>query len=179
MNRDSKFLSRVLRHEPELIDIRLDREGWVQVDELLRKLKKAGHTLSREQLRHIVDTNDKKRFTLSPDGRRLRAAQGHSIDVDLGLPAIAPPNTLYHGTASQNLDKIFEEGLKAGRRRQVHLSPDPENATRVGRRHGRPVVLRVDAGRMHADGCIFFRADNGVWLTDCVPSEYLGFGAMQ
>jgi putative RNA 2'-phosphotransferase len=176
MSRDSKFLSRVLRHEPELIDIQIDREGWVQVEELLRKLKKAGRALSRDQLRHIVDTNDKRRFTLSPDGRRLRAAQGHSIDVDLGLPAITPPDTLYHGTASQNLDKIFESGLNPGRRRQVHLSPDPETATRVGRRQGKPVVLRIDAARMHADGYAFFRADNGVWLTDTVPTKYLGFG---
>jgi putative RNA 2'-phosphotransferase len=178
MSRDSKFLARVLRHEPELIGIRLDREGWVEVDEILRKLKKAGRGLSREQLRDIVETSDKRRFTLSPDGRRLRAAQGHSLDVDLGLPAIAPPDTLYHGTASQALDAIFESGLTPERRRQVHLSSDPETASRVGRRHGKPVVLRVDAGRMHAEGHRFFCADNGVWLTSEVPAMYLGFGAM-
>lgn len=179
MSRDSKFLARVLRHEPDLINIRLDREGWVQVDELLRKLKQAGRKRSRDQLRQIVDTNDKRRFTLSLDGRRLRAAQGHSINVDLALPAIAPPDTLYHGTASQNLDKIFEGGLNAGRRRQVHLSSDPETATRVGRRHGKPVVLRIDAGKIHADGCAFFLSDNGVWLTYSVPAEYLSFGVIQ
>lgn len=177
MSRDSKFLSRVLRHEPELIDLQIDAQGWVWIDELLRRLKKAGRGLSRDRLLEIVETNDKQRFTISPDGRRLRAAQGHSIDVDLGLIAVRPPETLYHGTAAQSLDAIFESGLIPARRRQVHLSPDPETATRVGRRHGKPVVLRVDAGRMHADGCTFFKADNGVWLTDVVPTEYLGFGA--
>ncbi|WP_124112297.1 RNA 2'-phosphotransferase [Palleronia sp. THAF1] len=179
MSRPSKFLAKVLRHEPDLIDIQLDRHGWVQVDELLRKLKKVGHGLSKDELRHIVETNDKKRFSISEDGRRIRAAQGHSIEVDLGLPATRPPETLYHGTASQNLDKIFEGGLDPGRRRQVHLSPDPETATRVGRRHGKPIVLRVDARRMHADGWTFFCSDNGVWLTDAVPAEYLGFGVTQ
>lgn len=176
MSRDSKYLSRVLRHEPELIDLRIDRHGWVWINELLRQLKKAGRGLSRAQLLEIVETNDKKRFTISDDGRRIRAAQGHSIEVDLGLPAVAPPDTLYHGTASQSLDRIFESGLNPGRRRQVHLSQDPETATRVGRRHGKPVVLRVAAGRMHANGCTFFHADNGVWLTEAVPAEYLSFG---
>lgn len=179
MSNDSKFLARVLRHDPELIDIELDGHGWAAIDDLLRRLKKAGRGLSRLQLIEIVETNDKKRFTISEDGRRIRAAQGHSIDIDLGLPAVTPPPTLYHGTASQSLDRIFESGLNPGRRRQVHLSSDPEAATRVGARHGKPVVLSVDAGRMHADGCTFFRADNGVWLTDIVPAVYLGFGVIR
>ncbi|SEL62396.1 putative RNA 2'-phosphotransferase [Roseivivax marinus] len=179
MSRDSKFLSRVLRHEPELIEIRLDPQGWVLIDELLRKVKKVGRSLTREQLREIVETNDKRRFTLSSDGRRIRAAQGHSVDVDLGLSPQVPPEVLYHGTAAQNLDAIFQSGLDPGRRRQVHLSPDPETATRVGRRHGKPTVLRVDAGKMHADGHIFTCSDNGVWLTDSVPAGYLGFGVVK
>ena len=179
MSNDSKFLARVLRHEPGLIDIELDRHGWVAIDDLLRRLQKAGRGLSRIELIEIVETNDKKRFTISEDGRRIRAAQGHSIDVDLGLPAVTPPPTLYHGTASQSLDTIFESGLNPGRRHQVHLSPDPETARRVGARHGKPVVLRIDAAKMHADGRIFFRSENGVWLTEIVPAAYLGFGVMQ
>ena len=178
MSRDSKHLSRILRHEPELIGLKVDAQGWARIDELLRQLKRAGRGISEAQLLESVETNDKKRFTISPDGRRIRAAQGHSIDVDLGLPALTPPPTLYHGTASQNLDRIFERGLDPGRRLQVHLSSDPETAMRVGRRHGKPVVLRVDAARIYEDGCIFFRSDNGVWLTATVPSDYLGFGAM-
>lgn len=176
MGNDSKFLARVLRHEPELIGIPLDRHGWVQVDELLHKLKTVGRDLTRVQLLEIVELNDKRRFTLSSDGRRIRAAQGHSVEVDLELPSIIPPDTLYHGTASQSLDAIFETGLNPGRRRQVHLSPDPETATRVGQRHGKPTVLRIDAATMHAAGHAFYRADNGVWLTDSVPAAYLGFG---
>ena len=178
MSRDSKFLSRVLRHEPELIEIQLDPQGWVSVDDLLRRLKKAGRGLTRDQLQEIVQTNDKKRFTFSSDGHRIRAAQGHSVDVDLGLSPLVPPNVLYHGTAAQNLDAIFQMGLNPSRRRQVHLSLDQETAIRVGQRHGKPVVLRVDAGNMHAAGHVFTCSDNGVWLTDSVPAAYLGFGVL-
>lgn len=171
----SKLLSLVLRHAPEQIDIKLDPSGWVQVDVLLAKLKKAGHQVDRAMLQEVVDTNDKKRFTLSEDGKRIRAAQGHSIKVDLGVAPTQPPNILFHGTASGNLDAIFKEGLKPGRRQQVHLSVDRETATKVGQRHGKPVVLTVDAAKMHSDGISLFRADNGVWLTDVIDPKYLSF----
>lgn len=176
MRKESKFLSLVLRHKPEEIGLRMDAHGWARVDDLLRKMKKAGRRLSREELIHIVATNDKKRFTLSEDGRKIRAAQGHSIAVDLALKAREPPAKLYHGTASANLDAIFSQGLRPGNRQQVHLSLDPETALRVGRRHGKPVVLRVNSAAMHGAGYVFYRADNGVWLTDAVPPAYLGFG---
>lgn len=119
MSRASKFLSRVLRDEPELVEIRLDRHGWVAIDELLRGFKKAGHNLTRAQLHEIVETNDRKRFTISADGRRIRAAQGHSVNVDLGLPAIEPPEVLFHGTASPTLDRIFRDGLAPARPRHA------------------------------------------------------------
>ena len=135
-------------------------------------------SLTKERLLKIVETNDKQRFTLSTDGLQIRAAQGHSVEVDLGLSPLVPPDVLYHGTATQNLDAIFEGGLTPGRRRQVHLSTDAETATRVGRRHGKPTVLRIDAARMHADGYVFTRSDNDVWLTDVVPAAYLGFGVV-
>jgi putative RNA 2'-phosphotransferase len=176
MSRESKFLARVLRHEPEAIGLKLDRNGWVSVDDLLRAMKKAGRRLSRDQLVEIVALNDKRRFTLSEDGHRIRAAQGHSVEVDLGLPPAIPPHSLYHGTAARNLDAIFAHGLLPGRRRHVHLSPDPETAIRVGERHGKPVVLRIDAAAMQADGHTFYCADNGVWLTAGVHVHYLGFG---
>lgn len=176
MSRESKFLSLVLRHKPEEIGLRLDKHGWVRVDDLLRKLKKANHKLSRDELIQLVESNDKKRFTLSEDGLRIRAAQGHSVNVDLGLEPRCLPVELYHGTASANLDAIFSDGLNPGRRHQVHLSLDPDTAERVGQRRGKPVVLRVEAQRMFEDGIEFFRADNGVWLTAKVPAAYLGFG---
>lgn len=176
MSRESKFLSLVLRHKPDEIGLQLDKHGWVRVDELLRKLKKANRKLSRGELMQLVENNDKKRFTLSEDGLRIRAAQGHSVNVDLGLEPRCPPDELYHGTASANLDAIFSDGLNPGRRHQVHLSLDPDTAERVGQRHGKPVVLRVEAQRMLEDGFLFYCADNGVWLTDKVPAVYLGFG---
>src|SRR5262249_39421691 len=117
--------------------------------------------------------SDKQRFALSADGARIRANQGHSVDIDLALPAIAPPDRLYHGTADRNLASIEATGLNAGSRQHVHLSPDAETATKVGARHGRPVVLEVESGAMYRDGHRFFRSENGVWLTDHVPARYI------
>ena len=172
----SKFLSYVLRHAPDSIGLSLDANGWAEVDDLLAKANAAGRRIDLAMLQAVVAENDKRRFTLSEDGRRIRAAQGHSIAVDLDLEPIEPPPRLYHGTATRNLDAILAEGLKPGRRQQVHLSLDPETARKVGERHGKPAVLSVDAAAMHQDGHRFFRADNGVWLTDSVPARYLSFG---
>jgi putative RNA 2'-phosphotransferase len=171
----SKFLSYVLRHAPDSIGLSLDANGWAEVEELLAKANKAGKRLDVATLRAVVADSDKQRFTLSEDNRRIRAAQGHSIAVDLALQPSQPPPRLYHGTATRNLDAILAEGLQPGRRQQVHLSLDAETARKVGQRHGKPTVLTVDAAAMHADGHRFFRADNGVWLTDSVPAQYLGF----
>ena len=170
-----RLLSHVLRHAPERLGITLDPQGWTSVDELIAKARKAGFTIDRSILEEVVATNDKKRFTLSEDGRSIRAAQGHSVSVDLGLAPSEPPETLFHGTARTNLDAIFLEGLKPGRRQHVHLSTNEETARKVGERHGKPVILRVDTRRMRDDGRTFVQADNGVWLTDSVPPEYLGF----
>lgn len=175
MSRESKFLSRVLRHDPDLIGVRLDRRGWIRIEELLRGLKRAGRGLTRAELLDIVENNDKQRFAISADGLRIRASQGHSLEIDLGLAPVAPPEILYHGTASRNLDAIFSGGLNPGRRQLVHLSGSQETAWRVGRRHGKSVVLIVDAGLMHGDGYEFFLSENGVWLTAYVPASYLGF----
>lgn len=169
----SKFLSLVLRHDPGKVGLVLDDQGWVSVAELLAKCEQAGKPIGRERLLEIVSTNDKSRFTLSPDGLRIRAAQGHSVPVELGLQPVAPPAFLFHGTATRFLDSILREGLKPQSRQQVHLSADSETATKVGQRHGKPVVLRVDAGRMFEAGHAFIQADNGVWLTDRVPPEFL------
>ena len=172
----SKFLSYVLRHAPERIGLSLDANGWADVDELLAKANKAGTHIDLATLLSVVAQSDKQRFTLSEDGRRIRAAQGHSIAIDLALAPSEPPPLLYHGTAAHNLDAIIAEGLKPGRRLQVHLSLDPETARKVGARHGSPAVLTVDAAAMHRDGHQLFRADNGVWLTDSVPARYLSLG---
>jgi putative RNA 2'-phosphotransferase len=169
----SKFLSLVLRHEPEKIGIVLDANGWVAVDELLAAAAKAGVVLTLESLRRVVETNDKKRFAFSEDGRRIRASQGHSVEVDLDLAPTVPPEHLFHGTATRFLEPIRAEGLRPQSRRHVHLSPDEETAVKVGMRHGKPVVLQVAAGRMQREGHVFYLSANGVWLTENVPPEYL------
>ena len=173
--RVSKFLSLVLRHDPGKVGLTLDAAGWTGVDELLAAAAKAGVAIDRATLERVVAENDKKRFALSDDGTRIRASQGHSVPVELGLEPRVPPERLYHGTASRFVDAIRREGLRAGSRVHVHLSVDEETARAVGQRHGKPVVLHVAAGRMHRDGNLFFRSENGVWLTAAVPPAYLGF----
>ncbi|KUP97686.1 RNA 2'-phosphotransferase [Thermobifida cellulosilytica] len=171
--RASKFLSRVLRHRPEEANVTLDAEGWVEVDALLKGCRAAGRPLTRAELEEIVARNDKRRYAFSEDGRRIRAQQGHTVEVDLNLPVRTPPEVLYHGTAKHSLPAILNEGLRPMGRHYVHLSPDEETARRVGARHGRPVVLTVDSARMHADGHEFRISGNGVWLVAGVPPHYL------
>jgi putative RNA 2'-phosphotransferase len=169
----SKFLSLVLRHKPDSIGLVLDPQGWISIDDLIERSTAAGTRFSRDELRHVVETSDKKRFSVSADGLRIRAAQGHSVAVELGLPPREPPLTLYHGTATRFVEAILSEGLKPQSRQQVHLSIDLATAQRVGHRHGKPFIFKVDALRMHRQGFNFYLADNGVWLVDQVPPEFL------
>ena len=172
----SKFLSLILRHEPERIGLALDDAGWACIGTLLEKAAASGRPMTREQLEAVVETSDKKRFAISEDGQHIRANQGHSIDVDLGLLPAAPPEVLYHGTATRFLESILATGLDKRQRHHVHLTNDPATARSVGQRYGVVVVLTVDAARMHAEGHTFFRSENGVWLTDVVPARYLSAG---
>lgn len=169
----SKYLSKHLRHQPERIGLVLDPNGWVEIDALLRATGDHRFPITRAELDHVVAVNDKRRFTI--EGDRIRANQGHSVEVDLDLPPAEPPAYLYHGTVTGSLDAIRAEGLRPMNRHHVHLSPDRETATRVGARRGRPVVLPVDAGVMHRDGHVFRVSANGVWLADSVPPHYLRF----
>jgi putative RNA 2'-phosphotransferase len=169
----SKYLSKHLRHQPGRIGLVLDEGGWVEIDTLIAAATAHGFPFTREELDHVVAANDKQRFAV--DGTRIRASQGHSVDVDLGLPPATPPPYLYHGTVARFLDAIRAEGLRPMDRHDVHLSADRETAARVGARRGRPVVLAVDAGAMHRDGHVFHVSANGVWLTRAVPPEYLRF----
>ncbi|MBD2893692.1 putative RNA 2'-phosphotransferase [Actinomadura sp. RB99] len=167
----SKYLAKHLRHRPERIGLTLDAGGWASVPDLLDAAARHGFPFTRAELEHVVAVNDKRRYAL--DGDRIRAVQGHSIDVDLGLPAVPPPELLYHGTTEAAAPAIRREGLRRMDRHAVHLSPDTETARHVGARRGRPVVLVVEAGRMAADGHEFRVSANGVWLADAVPPEYL------
>jgi putative RNA 2'-phosphotransferase len=177
LTKASKFMSLVLRHKPEEIGLVLDQNGWADIGELIAKAGAHGVMLTRELVAQIVATSDKQRFAIDASGQRVRANQGHSVDIELGLEPRVPPVTLFHGTAEASVAAIRVEGLKPGRRQHVHLSPDEETATRVGARHGRPVVLRIAAARMQGRRCEFFLSTNGVWLTDCVPAEFIEFPA--
>jgi putative RNA 2'-phosphotransferase len=173
--RASKFLSLILRHEPERVGLSLDNAGWVEVDVLLQAVKQHAVSLSREQLEHIVATNEKKRFAFSDDGLRIRASQGHSVEVDLQYEPMTPPEFLYHGTAASFLDSIREQGLSKMERHHVHLSAETTMTLQVGARRGRPVLLTICSGEMHRAGHVFYQSANGVWLVDAVPPRFIHF----
>lgn len=173
--RASKFLSLVLRHEPEAAGVALDSAGWTDVEELLEGCGRARRPLTRRQLDHIVETNEKKRFEISPDGRRIRASQGHSVEVELEYAPATPPEILYHGTATRFLDAIRAGGVKRMARHHVHLSAETAVTMQVGGRHGKPALLTIRAAEMHDAGWVFYRSTNGVWLVEAVPVEFILF----
>jgi putative RNA 2'-phosphotransferase len=175
--RTSKFLSLILRHEPGRVGLKLDDAGWTSVDDLLCAVNQHGTPLTLEELKHIVATSDKKRFAISDDGNRIRANQGHSIDVDLQYASQMPPEMLYHGTAIQFLDSIRRDGLQRMERHDVHLSAETKLTLQVGGRHGKPVLLTIRAGDMHRAGHEFRVSDNGVWLVKHVPPQFIEFPA--
>lgn len=171
--RISKFLSYVLRHRPDSIGLELDDAGWVEVEALLRQSQASGTAITRAELEEVVATSPKRRFALSEDGLRIRASQGHSVEVELGYEPATPPEQLFHGTVAGALESIRAQGLLRMERHHVHLSPDRATASNVGQRRGAPIILTVRAGQMHRAGFVFYVSDNGVWLTEHVPPEFV------
>jgi putative RNA 2'-phosphotransferase len=169
----SKYLSKHLRHQPERLGLTLASGGWVSVEELLTACAQHQFPISREELEAVVATSDKKRFSFDSTGKLIRANQGHSVAIDLQLEPQVPPDILYHGTGDRAVEMILQSGLNKMSRHHVHLSQDVETARKVGARHGRPVVFAIAAAAMHQAGHLFFCAENGVWLVDYIPSEYL------
>jgi putative RNA 2'-phosphotransferase len=169
----SKRMSFWLRHQPEDAGLTLTRDGWADVDQLLTAFSQTGVDCSRDQLESVVSTNDKKRFEFSNDGVMIRARQGHSVEIDLGLEVKTPPDLLYHGTATRFLPSILEEGLNPMKRHHVHLSADASTAINVGSRHGKPVVLIISANTMYQESHEFYQTENGVWLTAYVSPKFL------
>ena len=169
-----KFISKILRHQPGLIGISLDEHGWADVQDLIAGVRAAGHPdFDMAVLEEIVETNNKKRYSFSDDKQLIRANQGHSIPVDVELPVTSPPATLWHGTADRFVPSIMAQGIRSMNRLYVHLSPDTETARKVGSRHGKPVILRINSGQMEADGAVFYLSVNGAWLTKEVPAKYI------
>jgi len=171
--RVSKFLSLVLRHQPETIGITLDKNGWTDVATLLQQMNKKGFNISFGNLQYIVAANNKQRFAFNEDKTKIRASQGHSVAVDLGLKPTPPPVILHHGTSEKYIASILQDGIEKRNRQQVHLSAELETALQVGKRHGKPVILIVDAAAMQNDGFKFYLSENKVWLTDHVPAKYI------
>jgi putative RNA 2'-phosphotransferase len=170
--RISKFLSLVLRHKPETIHIKLDEHGWTDIRVLIERMREHGFEITQEILAHVVRTNDKGRFAFSDDHHKIRASQGHSVEIDLRYTAQQPPPVLYHGTSDHALAAILKTGLEKRSRHHVHLSTEIKTATAVGQRYGKPVILQISAAEMFNDGYAFYCTDNKVWLTDHVPVRY-------
>ncbi len=169
----SRFISLILRHKPEAAGIQLDEHGWASVEALIQGVNKTGRSLDYALLEEIVRTDEKGRYSFNEDRTKVRANQGHSLPVDVELLESEAPAALYHGTATRFLDSIMREGLKPMGRLYVHLSKDYDSAVKVGNRHGKPIVLQVDAARMQEDGYRFYLSQNDVWLTERVPRHYL------
>jgi putative RNA 2'-phosphotransferase len=173
INHLSKFLSLILRHKPETIGLSLQENGWVNATELIEKCNQHGYEFDFDKLKIVVETNQKKRFSFSEDFKKIRANQGHSLTIELGYEPQKPPRVLYHGTAEANKDSILKQGIEKRNRHHVHLSHEIETAMNVGKRHGKPIIFEVQAGNMFEDGCVFYQSENGVWLTEFVPSQYI------
>ena len=171
----SKFLSLILRHSPEKIGLKLDENGWADVEELITKCNNKVKTLDSELLDYVVENNDKKRFAFNEDKTKIRASQGHSISVELDLAETEPSEFLYHGTVAKFLENIKKEGLQRMSRQHVHLSKDRETAIKVGSRRGVAQILTIKSGEMFKDGFKFYLSENNVWLTDEVPAKYIEF----
>ena len=171
----SKFLSYVLRHHPESIDLEVDRNGWAEVSELTQKAEKNGKLIDRKMIREVIGSGTKQRFILSDDGNYIRAGYGHSIDVDLQLKSRKPPAVLYHGTARKNIAPILKDGLTSQSRNFVHLSARKAEAKKVGSRHGSPIILDIQALVMYDNGIEFHQSESekGIWLTSFVPVKYI------
>jgi putative RNA 2'-phosphotransferase len=169
----SRYLSKHLRHQPDRLGLCLEPGGWVAVDQLLQAAAQDGFVMSLAELTWVVETNDKQRFAWDATDRKIRANQGHSVEIDLQLKPQAPPGILYHGTGIQVIPVILDQGLSKMSRHHVHLSANLETAHRVGQRKGKVAILQVDAPRMVGDGFEFYCSSNGVWLVDRVPPKYL------
>ena len=169
----SKFLSYHLRHHPEKLGLTMEKGGWVSIEELLKASAQNNVPLSLSELTEVVINNDKKRFSFDETGTKIRANQGHSINIDLQLNPRIPPDLLYHGTHPQVVNTILKEGIKKMSRHHVHLSVDILTAEKVGQRRGKPIILQIDTKKMNEDGFIFYCSDNNIWLVDFVPPQYL------
>jgi putative RNA 2'-phosphotransferase len=169
----SKFLSLILRHQPEVVGLSLEENGWVSVHKLIEACGDYGKSFTFDELREVVETNNKKRFSFNEEGTKIRANQGHSLEVKIEFEKRTPPKILYHGTAEKNVKGIFAEGLKKMSWHHVHLSADIETARQVGMRYGKPIIFLIDTEKMLAKGFDFYVSANGVWLVETVPPKFL------
>ncbi|WP_055667921.1 RNA 2'-phosphotransferase [Desnuesiella massiliensis] len=170
--RISKFMSLVLRHKPEEIGLKFDKYGYICTSDLINGMNEKGYKVTIADIQRIVIEDDKQRYSFNTDETKIKANQGHSVEVNLKLEAVKPPNELYHGTSTRFSDSIYKHGIIKQSRQYVHLSADIDTALKVGKRHGEPVIFVIDSQQMHKDGYKFYLSENKVWLIDYVPTKY-------
>ena len=176
----SRYISFILRHRPDAIGLSLDKHGYIDVQNLINGIKEnSDFYIDLDILKFIVETDNKKRYSFSEDGTKIRANQGHSVKVDLGLKEVKPPSVLYHGTGEKYLESILKEGLKSKSRMYVHLSSDVDTAISVGKRHGEPIILNIDTNKMLEDGHKFYLSENGIFLAESVPVKYINVACIE
>ncbi|EMQ1359338.1 RNA 2'-phosphotransferase [Clostridioides difficile] len=169
----SIFISLILRHKPETIGIKLDDYGYADVNELIEKINNTGRNINIEILEQIVKEDNKQRYSFNEDRSKIRANQGYSINVNVELRELEPPRFLYHGTATRFLDNIKKEGIISKSRLYIHLSNDIDTAVQVGKRHGIPIVLKINAGKMYENDYKFYLSENNIWLCEYIPFKYV------
>jgi putative RNA 2'-phosphotransferase len=170
----SKFMSLVLRHEPEKIGIVLGSEGFVPLDVFVVAMNAKGayRWVTEEHIREIVETSDKQRFEIVSG--QIRARYGHSVEEAITYPEIEPPLVLYHGTTPQAATLILQSGLQSMQRQYVHLSSTVDQAVVVGRRRTpQPVILTVRARDAWQAGVKFFNFESRLYLSTTIPPEYI------
>jgi len=173
LKKTSKFLSLLLRHQPELLNLQLEEGGWTDTKTLIQKINKKNDNFTFQELEYVVENNDKQRFGFNEDKTKIRANQGHSTKVEMNYQPITPPSVLYHGTATKNVESILKNGILKGARQYIHLSTDLETAQKVGSRHGKPYIFKIETLKMQEAGIQFYCSENGVWLVDFIPKEFL------
>ena len=174
----SKKLSHALRHDPDRYGLILDKQGWVELSDLiavLRKERTQWAAIEQSDIEAMMAAASKQRYQIT--GSRIRAQYGHSIATRIEKQITPPPEILYHGTSPRAATAIIREGLRPMRRQYVHLSADQATAIIVGSRHAKPpVLLIIDAAKAFAAGVNFYTEPNGIWLADEISAEFIKIG---
>ena len=173
----SKFLAVVLRHKPEEVGLTLDKQGWCDTENLVDAFSKKFDDFTMKDLEEIVSKDNKGRYAFNDDKTLIRAVQGHSVKcVDIKfneVDAESMRGKLFHGTGEKYVESILSQGLIPKSRQYVHLSDNYATAVKVGQRHGKPVVFKINIDNLKKHGIKLYKSENNVYLAKAVPADCL------